>query len=415
MLAIRLLFLVAGMAVATVGPYIAVLLAARGLSAEQIGLVAAASAVAVLIVSPIWGQLADVRLGRARTLQVAALGSVGLIAALFVSSGPVPAAASIIAFAAFQTALGPLSDALAVNALGSRRRDYGRIRLLASLGFAIVSLVVGFVYNRTGYGPLPLLWAAAAAVIVLLAGRIPDVGRFRPIGSATDAPPTRSIRRVRPGGSVMVALRLQPRLLPLLASLTLVHVAILAGFTFLALRLLQLGGQPSDVALNSGFAALGEIPSMFVVAHLSSRTGPRALIAAGAVAYAACLVSWGALTSTDAIIATRLVSGAAFGAITVSAVQTIGSLLPDRLQATGQTLYAMVAFGVAAIVANAIGGIVFVTWGAGVLYDGAAVIMLAGGLAVWLTAPRRDEVVVIPRLTEPAIRDEAAAEVAARG
>ena len=415
MIAIRLLFLVAGMAVATVGPYVAVLLAARGLSAEQIGLVAATSAVAVLIASPVWGQLADVRLGRARTLQVAALGSVGLIATLFVSSGPVIAAAAIVAFAAFQAALGPLSDALAVNALGSRRRDYGRIRLLTSLGFAIVSIAVGFVYDRTGYGPLPVLWAAAAAVIVVLAGRIPDVGRFRPIGSAPGAPPARSIRRVRPGGSVMVALRLQPRLLPLLASLTLVHIAILAGFTFLALRLLQLGGQPSDVALSSGVAAIGEIPSMFLVARLSSRTGPRALIAGGAVAYAACLVAWGALTSTEAIIATRLVSGAAFGAITVSAVQTIGSLLPDRLQATGQTLYAMVAFGVAAIVANAIGGVVFATWGAGLLYDGAALIMLAGGLAVWLTAPHRDEVVAVPRLAEPAIPEDVAAELVVHG
>ena len=58
------------------------------------------------------------------------------------------------------------------------------------------------------------------------------------------------------------------------------------------------------------------------------------------------------------IVATRAVTGVAYGGVLVASALTIGSLLPARLQATGQALYQTVAFGLAAIVANLVGGLV---------------------------------------------------------
>src|SRR3989304_10495819 len=62
------------------------------------------------------------------------------------------------AFAAFESAFAPLSDAIAVNAVHDPRRDYARIRLLASLAFAVATIAAGFLYDRTGDGPAPLLF-----------------------------------------------------------------------------------------------------------------------------------------------------------------------------------------------------------------------------------------------------------------
>ena len=203
-------------------------------------------------------------------------------------------------------------------------------------------------------------------------------------GAGTDA--ARNAIGARQGGSFTLVLRTQPRLRGVLLGLGLVHIGMMAGFTFLALRLLELGGQPSDIALSAGISALAEIPAMAMIPRIVRRTGTRALLAGGMVLYAAVLVSWAFLADPSLIVATRLVSGLAFAAITISAVMTIATMLPSELQATGQGLYRTVGFGAAAIIANALGGVVFGLGGATPLFLGCAVLALAGAAVIWRAA-----------------------------
>ena len=70
----------------------------------------------------------------------------------------------------------------------------------------------------------------------------------------------------------------------------------------------------------------------------------------------------------------------------VSVVLSISSLLPRDLQATGQALYQTIAFGVASIVANMVGGIVYATFGVAVFGLGAVLVGL-GAVVGWLTMP----------------------------
>ena len=60
----------------------------------------------------------------------------------------------------------PLSDALAVGHLGpSRVGDYGRVRLWASLRWAVAVILFGALYEAVGLGPV--LPAYAAGLVVL--------------------------------------------------------------------------------------------------------------------------------------------------------------------------------------------------------------------------------------------------------
>jgi MFS family permease len=70
-------------------------------------------------------------------------------------------------------------------------------------------------------------------------------------------------------------------------------------------------------------------------------------------------------------------------------VLTIATLLPGRLQATGQALYQTTAFGLAAILANVTGGIVYGALGPGVLFGAAAVLGVVAALVGWFVLPRR--------------------------
>lgn len=382
MRALRAVFLLNGAALGVFYPFIAVILADRGVPPEGIGVVTAASSAAFSLAVPAWGHVADVILGRRRALAVSAVG-----AAVFVllAGAPVPLVVvtlGFVGFSLFESAWGPLGDALAVNAIVDHGREYGRIRLLSSIGFGVVSALAGFLYDRTGYGPSFVLCALLAVLLALAALRAPDVAR------ADLAAVARGRTR---GGSFVVALQIQPRLGPVLLAILLIHVGIIAGFTYLPLRLIELGGGPSDVALNAAVSAFAEIPAMLVAGAIASRIGLRGLVAGGALLYAVCFTSWTVLDSPSLIIATRILTGFAFAGIWVGSVLTMAVLLPPRLQATGQGLYQVTGFGVAAVVANLGGGVLYGAFGSAIVFAVAAIFAVAAGLLAFLVFPRRGE------------------------
>lgn len=395
MRALRAAFLLNGAAQGVFYPFVSVILADRGVAPAGIGMITAATAAAFSLAVPAWGHVADVILGRRRALAVSALGAAAFV---LLAGAPLPlvlVTLSFVGFSLFQSAWGPLSDALAVNAIVDHGREYARIRLLSSGGFGVVSALAGLLYDRTGYGPAFVLCALLAVALAGAAIRAPDLARAD-LGAVARG-------RTR-GGSFAVALRIQPRIGPVLGVLFLGHVGIVAGFTYLPLRLVELGGGPSDVALNASVSALAEIPAMLLTGALAARVGIRGMVAASALLYAACFASWTVLDSPLLIVATRVATGFAFAGLWVGSVLTVAVLLPPRLQATGQGLYQVTAFGIAAVVANGGGGLLYGAFGSAAVFAVAAVLASAAGLLALLVFPRRgervareeDEVIALP-------------------
>ncbi len=381
MIAVRFLVLAVGVALGIFYPFLAVVLRGFGFSAGEIGAIASIGAVGFTIAVPAWGHLADVRLGRPRTLQICAIGAGLAILALLLPWPGLVVAVLFGVFWIFESSWQPLADAVTVNAL--RGRDYGRVRLLTSLSFSVATIVAGFIYNETGYGAAFVLFGLAALAIAVAAAFVPDVPR------ADLAAHVRSTGRPAPwhAGSAGVALRVAPRMVLVLAAVSLLFVGVLAGFTFLPLRLESLGGSPSDIALASGGAAAAEVPTMLFAARVGRRIGLRGMFVGSALLYALCLAAWASVDVPIAIIATRAFSGIGFAGIVVAVVLTIAALLPAELQATGQALFQTTAFGLAAIVANVVGGILYDSLGHVVVFGLAAVMAALAAALGWFAFP----------------------------
>src|SRR5438067_1762699 len=133
---IAVLFAMIGAAGAIFIPFFAVLLRARGLRPDRIGLVLAASSLASVAAAPLWSHVADDRLGTIRTLRISFVASAGLALGL-VPTGRAVAAIVVMAglLGVAQAPISGLSNALALGHLGpSREIEYGRIRLWTSIG-----------------------------------------------------------------------------------------------------------------------------------------------------------------------------------------------------------------------------------------------------------------------------------------
>jgi MFS transporter, PPP family, 3-phenylpropionic acid transporter len=381
---IRLLYLLHGFAVAAFGPFASVILADRGFEPAAIGLVYAVTSLVYIVSVPAWGHLGDVVLGRARALRLAMLGAAAMLLVFALPLALPLLALAYVGYAACYGAAGPLSDALAVNALRDPARQYGQVRALLSASFTVTAVGFGVLYGIAGYWPAPFLFVGFALVIAWLSGSIPDLKRA-------------TLAVQRRGGAIREALALQPALVRVLLAVGIAHVGVFAGFSFLSLRIVELGGGPPQVALSSAVAAAAEVVALVAAGRIVRRVGMRTMFAGASLLSAIAFASWVVLTSPEAIVASRLLSGAGFAGIFIASVTSMQLLLPPRLQGSGQALASMTTAGIAAFVANVLGGLIYGGPGHQALFGVGAAFAVAGALLGWLWLPRRGA----RRFTEP--------------
>ncbi|MEA2613561.1 MAG: 1 like family, partial [Chloroflexota bacterium] len=144
-------------------------------------------------------------------------------------------------------------------------------------------------------------------------------------------------------------------------------------------------------------AAAAEIPTMLVAARVARRIGLRGLFVGSALVYAFCLSAWVVSAFPLAIIVTRTISGIGYAGVIVAVVLTIAALLPPELQATGQSLFQTTAFGIAAIVANVVGGVLYDSLGHVAVFGLAAVMALASAALGWFAFPLTPPIPGAPR------------------
>lgn len=376
---LRAIYVVVGCSTASIAPFVPVILKARGLSPAEIGLALSIAALLTTVIVPSWGHVADVMLGRARAFRAGLLIAAGAAAGLLLDLPLVAIVAMVASFTIFASLFLGLVDSLAVAELPAPERQYGALRAYASLSFTIAIVLAGLLYSWAGYGAAPgvfLVWAGLAFVLV---GRVGS-GKTEFAG-----PGARRTEGESPGrlGSIGRAFAVQPRLWVVLAVFAIAFAGMQAALAFVEIRIVELGGQPSDVALSFSLAALTEIPGLVAAGWIGRRLGLRWLFAISLVLYGACVISWGILPSAVAINATRLVTGLAFGSLTAARVLLVPRLLPEKLQTTGQVLVVGATTGLGAVLGSVIGGIAYGSIGPTAFFAGAGGVAIAGGIASW--------------------------------
>jgi MFS transporter, PPP family, 3-phenylpropionic acid transporter len=373
---LRRLYGIVGVAGAAFIPFYALLLRDRGLSADQIGLILAATSLAGVVATPFWSHAADTRFGSMHTLQLACgIACVADLALLTTGSSIVAIAACAVVLGAAQGPQTAMTDALTLAQLGPLRlTEYGSFRVWASIGWGIGAVAFGAVFAALGLGAMLPIAAIGIAVVAVFVSRFPSrrplptegrAGRFGSIGDAFGAP------------------RMPMFLLGVLIVATSTH----AAWDFVPLRIAAGGGGPFLVGISSGVSAFVEIPFMRSSGSLLRRFGMRTVFVAGASVYVAASLGWAVVSAPVAVTAIRIAIGVGFGLTYVTLVVMTGTLVPERLRNTGQTLMQVCGQGLAPILGSLAGGFVYQHIGPTQLFLGSAVgIVVATGI-IW-TATR---------------------------
>lgn len=387
---IRVLYFSNGLAFGVLFNWIPVLLEAKGFGSELIGLALGFGSLAFTFALPAWGHIGDIISGPRRALQLACVPAAAFGLGFIL---PLPFAAIVVCQVMVSGSGAPglaLTDAMVLSALPDPARRYPGLRLLASLGAGFGSIGCGVIYSGTGYLAAPLLFLVPIGLVFASAQFVPqgrDSERHRHARALKDGLIADAFERGRLG-SVGEGLRLAPRLVAILASVVVMFVPVTIAATYGTLRIADLGSGAVAVGLLNGLASLAEVPGLVIGGWAVERFGVRPVLLCAALLLATCLLSWVWFVDPAAIIATRAVAASCFAAMLVPLVLIVARILPSRLVATGQTLLQAACWGMAALVANVLGGLSYSAFGPAITFGGAAVFAVAGALMLQVALPR---------------------------
>ena len=391
--AVHGLFVVFGFVVAAFFPFFSIYLQGRGLSADEIGVVIAATALARIIGNPIWGHYADTRIGRLTAFQIGTIGAGAAAVAMNQVDGLAAITSVAVIMAAFWVATGPNIDSIALVHLGDEAMaDYGRLRGWMSASYALGCLVFGAILQSAGVGWAMPIYALASLVVLAWSTTIV---RDRP----------KDVEAHGRLGTVGAVFREAPRFWGFLAAALLVWVGFNAAWNFIALKIVSEGGGPFLIGIGTALGGLLEVPVMRISSRLQVRRGLRLVYVLGCCIYAAGFLLWGLIDDPTIVSLLTMLEGVAFGLIFTTSVVIVGRLMPPTLYSTANSMREMVMLGIAPILGAGIGGFVYQHAGTVVLYTGASALALAGAVMAWfaLSTPALSEPGVPGQEIEPVI------------
>jgi len=327
-------------------PYFPLWLKAKGLDAEQIGVVLAVPMVIRLFAIPAAARIAEhtgaLRAMIATTLAAATLGFTALA---FAQSFLAILVLTAFASAALSPA-NPLAETYALHGLSERNRAYGPVRLWGSVAFVVGTFLAGYAVDA-----LPahdLIWLiVAAAALSALAGVM-----LEPMDFAPRAPALGRSRR----------LLTDPAFLSVTAASGLIQGSHAVYYGFSALDWSKAGLDGTVIAVLWALGVGAEIALFAAQGRLPRFLQPAMLIMIGG---AGAVLRWTIMAfdpPAAALPVLQLLHGLSFGATHLGALALIGRLAPEGRGATAQGIYA-IGLGLAMAAMMSLSGWLYAAYG----------------------------------------------------
>ncbi|MET1180411.1 MFS transporter [Peribacillus simplex] len=333
-------------------PFLPVYLADQGLRPAQIGFIVGTGGFVTLITQPLWGMISD----KTRTIRKVLLlliffsSIIGYF--LYDSSSYLQLILFAMLLYFFLMPIDPLTESLNFTMAEKSGISYGSIRTYGALGYAVISLITGYVMSYFGANSLAFLFAGIGLISFIISWMMPDA-------PVSGKPVTFSSLKHFFGNK-------ETLLFLLLVFICAVPARM--NDTFLGVYIRELGGSAKLVGLTWFLAAGSEIV-VFALSFWWLRKGKEIIIISFAAAFFFIryfVSAW--ITDPQLLAYLQVMQLLTFPIFYSAAIQYLYRIVPVEWRATGQTVLALLFFGVSGIIASYIGGAIYGTYGGKTLY-----------------------------------------------
>ncbi|MDP2715907.1 MFS transporter [Rheinheimera sp.] len=312
-------------------PYFGLFLDGRGLNSADIGLLLAIVTASRIVGPSVWALVAE-RSGKPLTVMRAGalLAAIGWLSS-FADHGFWPLLAGFALFSFFWTAILPQLEVATFAFVNDDTRAYGRIRTAGSVGYIVLVMLGGWLFERYGSEFLPL--SALLFLLLLLASLflLPKVTVSAELSSAT-VPFSKLIKN-----SVLLRFMLAALLL---------QMSFAPFYGFFTLYSRDLGYSGTQTGLFIGLAVAAEIVAFYFAGSLMRNRSYRLLLT---VCYGLTVLRWfllaGMADNVWWLCFSMLLHAGSFAIAHSCAMQFIQQFFPKKLRSRGQAMYAGVIFG----------------------------------------------------------------------
>jgi len=355
------------------GPFFALYLQDRGFDPVRIAILMAVGPVARIFVPNFWGWLADRYRARGRIQRAVAFVTPFIAAGLLLHPGFAGMLCLLIVWSLFWAGLLPLVEASTLNVLRARMGVYGRIRLWGSIGFIVVVVSGGYLFDAYGVGKLEWVILLLLAVTALTVFALPR-------------------DRTTPTQAEKVSLRavlLNPGVAGMIAGFFLMQVAHAPYNTFYSIYLVDAGYSKTAIGWLWAIGVVAEIVLFFWLPQLMRRWRlEQILVACFCFAIVRFLmIAWG-VDSLAILLVAQLMHAMTFGAFHAAGVAATHRVFHGELQSRGQALYSSLGYGAGGALGTLAAGYAWESLGGAVTFSLSAAAALIGLLAVRKSLPQ---------------------------
>ncbi|MEF2093439.1 MFS transporter [Bacillus sp. CFBP9009] len=333
-------------------PFLPVYLADQGLRPAQIGFIIGTGGFVTLITQPLWGMISDKTRTIRKVLLLLIFFSSVIGYFLYDSSSYLQLILFAMLLYFFLMPIDPLTESLNFTIAEKSGISYGSIRTYGALGYAVISLITGYVMSYFGANSLAFLFAGIGLISFIVSWMMPDA-------PVSGKPVTlSSLKHFFSNKETLLFLLL----------VFICAVPARMNDTFLGVYIRELGGSAKLVGLTWFLAAGSEIV-VFALSFWWLRKGKEIIIISFAAAFFFIryfVSAW--ITDPQLLAYLQVMQLLTFPIFYSAAIQYLYRIVPVEWRATGQTVLALLFFGVSGIIASYIGGAIYGAYGGKTLY-----------------------------------------------
>jgi len=341
---LSVLYLVVCGSMACYYPFMNIYYEHRGLNYSQMGVLFAVNSLVAVISQPFWGIVTDKYLNKRKSfLLVLAFSSILAIGFIFVKSY-LAVLLWVITFMIFQSPTLSINDAFCYEVIDAYKTlQYGKLRLMGSIGYACVALGIAYVIKWTSIDSSFIAFALLGTLGIVVLKGINIKGK----GSRS------SIEF-----SDILSIVQNKRFVILVLSALLVSASMSANSNFLGTLIQKTGGDVSKIGYLWFVVAMSELPAFFFGSRLLRKFGVLNMYFICLIFYTSRFFLDSLCVNYQAVIAIQLFQAITYPLYIMSTLQCINEIVPVKARTTAITVFAALTAGVGGFIGNMSSGMV---------------------------------------------------------
>jgi MFS transporter, PPP family, 3-phenylpropionic acid transporter len=332
---------------AVYGTFMPVYLNNAKFSQEEIGVLLSLGPLIAMIGQPVWGAFGDHAKTKNRVLRILIIGSGASILFFPLSHQFIYILIFICIFTFFQTSIFALSDAITLEELDRHPTwSFGWIRLGGTVGFAIMSLLFGFIAKSYIGSMFPVYAGTMAAALICL-------WRFPPAAGRATHVMGRKFRELFRNGKLMFYLSIN----------FVIQITLGYYYAFFPIYFKEMGGDSVLLGWSMAISSLSELPFLLFSAKIFKRIPISIILLVAALASSLRWFLISKIGDPHWLLPVQILHGLIFIVLSVTIATVINREVPPEWKASGQTLNGLLSLGAARIIGSFLGGIMSAAYG----------------------------------------------------